>query len=133
MGVDIYAVRAELDADPDSRGYASMSVVEVVEDMYIERIDRNRSSMRATEIYNAVEETEWNALSDAQKTRVKDIISMGEVNPFGREADVMIAVFGGGSDTITTLAATRKETISLVVDKGWQGLSTRHILAARAL
>ena len=105
-------IKDEIDNDPLTRGYAGMTDEEVADDMNTEYRSRNLTSMTSTQVFNAVNVAEFQALADGQQNTVMQIMGFGEINPFGREADVFIAIFGAGSDTIAALAAARVVPIS---------------------
>lgn len=109
---DYLALQQELINDPLGRGYSTMSDLEAANDLNTLYRTRNRETMEASEVYNAVDEAEFVALTADQKQEVWDIVHMGTVNPFGLEADRFLSIFGGGSNTITTLAELRVENVS---------------------
>ena len=121
----------ELTNDPLNRGYAEMNDEEVA--ININFLDRtfNRPSMTSSEVLNAIDITEWSALTDAGQQQIWDVIHMGNINPFGVEATIFIAVFGNGSDTIAALATIRKENVSRATELGHSFVYPGHIQNAR--
>ena len=89
-----------------------MTDQQVANDLNTPYRSRGRESMSASEVYNAVDQTEWAGLSSDQQAEIWNILALGEVNPFGREATRFTAIFGGGSVTITALKAARVEAIT---------------------
>ena len=73
---------------------------------------RDRTSLSASQVYNAIDQANWAALSPAAQQEIWDILHLGNVNPFGREAARFTSIFGAGSDTITALKAARVESIT---------------------
>ena len=110
--MDIAALSAELTADTLTRGYAGMSDVEAAADLNTEYRSQDKSSLTSSEVFNAIVIADYNALDAADQEKIKTVLSLGIVNPFGKEATVFTNVFGGGSDTITALAAIRIKAIS---------------------
>ena len=110
MATDIDALRDELINDR----YSTMSDEEAADDLnsLTTGRTRNRTSMTSSEVFNAIVVSELIALTDGDRATVMAIMGFGSINPFGREADVFINIFGGGSDTITALAAARVVAIS---------------------
>lgn len=109
-------LRTELAGDPLGRGYSGMSDQEATDDLNSiypapDTRTRNRTSMTASEVYNAVDQGEWAGLSTSQQDEIWNILHMGEVNPFGREAARFQAIFGAGA-TLTALKAARIESIT---------------------
>lgn len=128
---DIVVLADEIAADPLERGYATMTDMEVAVDMDIQYRQRDRVSMTASEVFQAIDLSELSALSDATYRKVLDILHMGVLKPFGKEADLFGSIFGAGSATITTLAALRKVAISRGVEIGWGRVKEGHIQMAR--
>ena len=109
----------ELTNDPLSRGYAGMTNEEVVNSLrnVFDR-SRIRARMDSSEVFQAVDITEFNTLTDTQQRNVMAILSFGSVNPDGREKDYFVNVFGAGSDTITALNTARVESINRATELG---------------
>ncbi len=111
-------LRDELLTDPLSRGYSTMTDQEAADDLNTAYRTRDRTSMSASEVYNAVDQTNWVALTAVDQAEIWNILHLGEVNPFGREASRFVAIFGGGSVTITALQAARVESITRAQELG---------------
>lgn len=126
-------LKNEITTDPLGRGYSGMTDLEIAADLKVVYRQRNREFMTGSEILNALDGPEYQALTDGQKDRVWQILHLGEVNPFGREADLMVTIFGAGSTTITTLAEARKEDISREAELGLPTIYARDVEAARAV
>ena len=130
--MDIAKLKAEITDDPLGRGYSEMTDAEIATSLNTEDRPDNKKTMTSSEVLNAVDITEWNALTDAQRQIIWDVLHIGEINPFGVEATIFIAVFGGGSDTITALAVARITYISRASELG-QGITyLAHVTQARA-
>ena len=131
----------EVTNDPLGRGYNGpgsenlgpdpMTDQELVDSLNAVNRSRDRTSMTASEVLNAVDKTEWVALIDAERQQIWDILHMGEVNPFGIEADLFQDIFGG-STTITALQAIRVEAISRAQELG-VGVVTLKILKLESI
>ena len=104
--------------DPLGRGYSSMSDLEIANDMNTEYRDLNLYLLTASQVFNAIDKSEYDALSEGDKDMVWRILHMGEVNPFGLEADIFLEIFGGASQTITDLKIIRKATQSRASEIG---------------
>jgi len=116
--MDYAVLNNELTVDPLSRGYSGMTDAEAATDLNTEYRDRNVTSMSATDIFQNVDETEYAALTDAQRQAFWGMMGMGTLNPWGQEAAIFTDLFGGISATITALAAARVETVSRAVELG---------------
>ncbi len=110
--MDIDILKTEIDTDPLVRGYDGMTDAEVVTSMNTVDRTTNKESLTGSEVMNAIDKAEFTALSATNKAMVWNIVHIGIVNPFGIEADLMIDLFGGGSTTITTLAALRLNNVT---------------------
>ncbi len=106
------ALAAELTNDPETRGYAGMTDVEAAADLNTEYCTRNKTSLTGSQVLNAIDKAEFNSKTADQKQFVWNIVHLGEVNPFGIEADLMVDIFGGSSTTIEQLQVLRIESIS---------------------
>ena len=130
--MDYVALKAELTTDPLTRGYSEMSDVEAATDLNTVYREKNRTSMSGSEVLNAVDTTQWNGLTDAQRQTVWNVIHLGTVNPFGVEATLLIGVFGAGTATITALAAARLDSMSRAAELGLGSVFAGHVHDARA-
>lgn len=108
----------ELTNDPLVRGYSGMTDQEAADDFNTAYRSRNRATMTASEVANAIDSTEFTALSAGDTQEIWNWLHLGELNPFGIEATRFIAIFGGGSATITSLQADRVESISRAQELG---------------
>ena len=124
-------LKTELTDDSLGRGYSGMNDVAAAADLNTVYRTSNKSSLTGSEVINAVDKTEFNALTDIQKQMVWDIVHLGTVNPFGLEADLMTDIFGGGSTTISALVALRINNISRAVELGAGSVKAGHVQEAR--
>lgn len=129
--VDLDGLIAELTDDPLTRGYSGMSNAEVVTSLYAENRTVERASLSSAEVYNSLDPTEFQALSDAQKGYVRDILGLGseiDVRAGTNARTVLLALFDAQSTTRSNLVTTLSETVSRAVelglgpvDEGWVG------------
>ena len=123
---------AELTDDPLERGYAGMTNREAADRLNVIDRTKNRESMSGSEILNAIDDTEWLALSESARQVVWDICHLGSVNPFGHEARLMQQVFSEpNSPTIAALGTARKEKISRANELGLDVVTDGHVHSAR--
>ena len=130
MSIDVLA--AELSDDPLTRGYSGMNDAEAAADLNTAYRTRGRATMTGSEIMNEIDKSEWDALLPTAQQTVWNILHLGEVNPFGVEATLMVDVFGGGSDTITALAQARMESITRAEELGLTRIRPGTVAEARA-
>ena len=117
------AIADEINADPLARGYAAMSDQEVADSM--NAVDRVRTLERLDQasVYNNIDVGEYTGLSNANKTEVWNIVQVGGaeglwVRPGDTARTRLIAIFGGGSATITALGALLDQPISRAEEIG---------------
>jgi hypothetical protein len=125
-------LRDELLTDSLGRGYAGMTDLQAADDLNLLNRSRNKVTMEAHEVFNSIDQTEFNALTEADKLRIFDVLHMGAVNPFGLEAAIFVDVFGGGSTTITALQAARVENISRATELGLANVREGTVNSARS-
>lgn len=94
---------------------------------------RDKASLTGSEVLNAVDAAQWALLNAADKQQVWDIVHLGNINPFGVEATMMIDIFGGGTATIVALAAARVEAVSRAMELGLGFVYEGHVQQARAM
>ena len=85
--------------------------------------DNPRTSMSAGEIFEQIDSGEFAALSPGSTTRVDRVLGLGAeiiVGPGNAHQAVseLVATFGGGSNTLTALAALRDQKFSRVQEIG---------------
>ncbi len=128
MNIDV--LKTEITGDPLARGYAGMTDEEVAIDINIVYRTSNKATMSGTEVMNAINKAEFNALPATDKQMVWDILHLGSINPFGLEADLFSDIFGI-STTITTLQTLRKNDISRGVELGIGNVRVGNVEEAR--
>lgn len=129
--MDIDALKTELLAGhPGTGAYDADDAVAATQLNAVNRT-RNKPTMTGSEVMNAIVKAEFTALSAADKQMVWDIVHLGEINPFGIEADLFVDIFGGGSATITDLQTARKYDVSRGVELGLGQVKTGHVETAR--
>lgn len=130
--MNIAALSAELTSDTLARGYAGMNDEAVAIDLNTVYRETNKSSMSGSEVANAMNKAEFDALSDTDKRTIWDVLHLGSINPFGIEADIFTSVFGNESATIVALAAARKNDVSRATELGLGVVGSGHVGIARA-
>ena len=123
----------ELTIDSDGRGYSGMTEHEAAADMNLVRVDQNKVTMTASEIYNLIDDAEMSLLSAEDQVEVWRILGLVNLNPFGKEATKFNSIFGAGSNTIIALQAARLFQISKGQEIGWGKVKPGHIQQARSV
>jgi hypothetical protein len=128
--MDIDALKAELLGDhPGTGPYDADDTVAAGQLNEVNR-SRNKDSLTGSQVLNAIDHAEFLGKSAEQQQRIWDILHLGELNPFGREADLMTSIFGA-SATITALQALRVEAVSRAVEIGLGVVKVGHVQEAR--
>ena len=111
--------------------YLGMTDEEAAVDLNTLRIFRNRTSMTGLEVAYEIDEAEYAALTNSQKSQVLTLTLSESLDPFGLAAHVIKDIFPA-STTLTNLAAARIEQISRAVELGIRSpIHRNHIHAAR--
>ncbi len=131
--MDLAALKAELLAGhPDTGAYSADNEVAAAQ-LNTENRQINRVRMTATEVINAIDKTEFNGLLAADKQTIWNVLHIGDINPFGIEADLFVDAFGGGSTTVSTLLTLRRKTASRAVELGLGRVGAGDVEDARNL
>lgn len=125
-------LKTEITVDELGRGYSSMTDQQVADDLNTAYRTRDHTNLTASEVYNAIVQAEVDSKTADEKAEVDRILSLGEVNPFGREATQFTAIFGAGSATLTALKAARVEAITRATELELGFVRAGHVEFARA-
>ena len=116
--MDIEKLKTELaGVHPDTGAYDADDQLAADELNAVNRV-LNKSSLTASEVFNAFVKADYEGLAAADQDRIWNILSMGILNPFGLEADVIADIFGNPSTTLTSLKAIRITNVSRAVEIG---------------
>ena len=126
-------LKNEITTDPLTRGYSGMTDQEIADDVNTEYRSMQLQSMTASEILNNTDKAEYDALIAASKDIYWNLLHMGELNPWGIEADIMVDLFGGGSTTISNLQASRSQPQSRTRELGLPVMCSGFVKDAKAL
>lgn len=129
---DSNALRNEIVNDPLGRGYSGMTDEQVLTSLTTADRPKNKERMTGEEISEAIVKSEYDALSDAAKDRVIAYVNLRSIDPFGFAQTVFLDIFGGGSQTITNLAAVRVDQVTRASQIGWNSINIGDVKAARA-
>ena len=118
--MDYAALRTLIETNPDHATTSDEDMAIWVND---EVVNVDKTSLSNEEILAVIlaNRAEFAALSDTDKQIVRDILYVGDSVPTasGEPArDTLVAIFGGGSATITSLAAAITQTVSRAVAAG---------------
>lgn len=132
--MDYLALWTEISTDPLGRGYATMTDSEICTDLRVIYRTRARDTLSSAEIYEAIAVAEFQAKTDDQKVYVRDILGLGSdvrVGPDSKARQVVLSIFGPGSETIAALAVVLQEDISRADELGFGRVYIQDIETAR--
>jgi hypothetical protein len=109
----------EIAGDPLGRGYSGMTDAQLLDSLNTANRNRDRTEMTGREVKAQVNVTEYNALTDAKKQQMIELLKQEDLNLFGLDKNILADIFGGGSTTGINLATARVESISRGVEIGW--------------
>lgn len=107
------ALKTEITTDPLTRGYSGMTDAQIAADLNTVYRTRNRDYVFGWEIFNATNDTEYSALTDAQKSAWDALCAIEQIDTGNGVAKAREAeLFGAGTTTRSNLQALRTENIS---------------------
>lgn len=112
--MDLAVLKAELDVDPKNRGYSGMTDAAAAADLNTAYCSRQRPTIIAAELFEAIDRSEFALLDAAKQGRIDRVLSLGEGirTQDSKARDEIVDVFGGESQTIQNLVALITESIS---------------------
>jgi hypothetical protein len=130
-------LKEELDNDPLVRGYSVMTDQEAADDLNTVYRTRARNTMLHSELADNIDQGEYGALATDEKNQVHQILQLGgaevTVGPGSFVRDRFIAIFGGGSTTVSNLGSAAIEDISRANELGLSFVTGAAVQRARAL
>lgn len=127
-------LQVEISTDPLARGYAGMTDQQVADSLMalFDRVPLGNPTFAASEVMQRIVKAEFTALPATMQRLVWDTLHLGQINPWGIEADLFVDAFGGGSVTISTLVAWRNtKRISRAAELGLGRVLVAHVTEAR--
>ena len=130
--MDLAKLKAEITNDPQALGYLGKTDEQVCNLLNAETRSRHIELLSPSRILNSLVYSEFTTKTAAQQQLIWNVLHLGDINPWGVEATIFIAVFGAGSATIAALAAMRVEAISRSTELGIGRVEPGEIVEARA-
>ena len=128
----IQAIKDELTNDPLTRGYLTMTDAEVKTSLNTV-IDRPIQFLSGSAIFNATDDTEYAALTAAQKSSWDALCAIDTIDTSSGVAKAREAeLFGAGTATRTALLALKNNQVSRAQELGLGNVRLFQIAAARA-
>ena len=104
----------ELANDPLTRVYSGMTAKEAADSLNADNRTRPRDSITGAQLYEAVDDGEFGALSAENQQRIRDIWSLGQIDvrPGTKARSVVLSLFGAGTTTRSNLTAAAGQAVS---------------------
>lgn len=126
-------LRAFLDANAGT--YGALDDQTAAETMNALTETRVKSSLSGSDVFSATVASEFDALTDAQRSEWLSLCSIENLNPADNTParDTTVRIFGGGSATVTALQALRTESVSPAQFEGLPKVRADYVRIARSL
>lgn len=125
-------LKTELSTDPLARGYSTMSDAEAATDLNTVYRTKARDYVAGWEIFNATDDTEYAALTDAQKSSWDALCGIESIDTTSGIAKAREAeLFGAGTTTRDNLISLKSSAVSRAVELGLGIVKTGHVEEAR--
>jgi hypothetical protein len=131
--MDYAALKVELDTDPLGRGYAGMGDEEAANSLNANGRNVDRTEVTGGEIAASAVRAELAALTAAEQTYVRTLMSAGTIPLTANFKTEMAAIFPPGSETRTNLIALLKRPGSRGEELGFGRVTPSDVAIARAL
>ena len=129
----IAALAAELTAGHPDTGAYSLDDETAHAELHAVNRTKNKDSLSGDAMFAATDATDWIGLTDHQQQLWVSFTSKDSIDPFAAANVAFVtAIFGGGSATLTALAALRKDDVSRVVELDLGDVSPGQVTEARA-
>lgn len=126
----------EINTDPLGRGYSGMTDEEVTADLNTVYRTITIGLLDGAEVYEAIDVTEYQALTSENKAEVWNIVHLGPSIAVGvgtKARSRFISLFGGGSTTMGNLLARVTKNVSRAEELGLGRVVLEgHVTKARA-
>ena len=127
--MDYKVLKNEILNDPLVRGYGGMTNAQILTSLVAVNRSRQLESVNSAFIYERLDQTEVQSLDAAATARLDRILGLGNnILVQGAAKTELIAIFGGGSNTIAALAADIVVAISRFEEIGLSGGLSEQII-----
>lgn len=122
----------EITNDPLVRGYSGMTDAELADSLNTENRSVTKQFLTGSEIFNATDDVEYAALTDAQKSSWDALCAIGSIDTNSGVAKAREAeLFGVSTTTRANLLAVRTQTVSRAVELGLGSVDEGDVKKAR--
>jgi hypothetical protein len=115
MSSNLIDLKNELINDPLGRGYVAMTDAQAVTSLLTKNRPKDKLTMTASQIFEAIDLTEYTALSAADKGRVDVVLGLGDnifIGPSSKARSFLAGAFSANTATRTALLNSAVELIS---------------------
>lgn len=130
--MNLAALKAELTTGHPETGAYSGNATAAAGELNALNRTTPRVAVTGSDVLNAIDKAEFLAKTAEDRQLVWNVLHLGEINPWGVEADLLVGIFGAGSATITALVEIRLEDISRAEELGFGEVAPGHVQRARA-
>lgn len=132
------ALKDELTNDPDTKGYDTMTMDQKIASLNTQDIPQNVSNVSGSQIYDAIDQAEFETLIDNDRVKVDRITSIeGTVSilPGSRARVALTNVFnqGGTPISLAALGAMQTRNVSWGANNGYGKIGVGYIQNAESL
>lgn len=130
--MDYILLKSELISDPLVRGYSSMTDAQAAGDLNSKYRTVPVRVLASHEIFEAIVPSEYDALANTAKDKLKAMLAMGTIDPYGANtSSTFSALFAAGTQTRANLLALRTTAISRAEELGLGVVAPGHVYKAR--
>ena len=129
-------LKDELDTDPLTRGYAGMTDAEVRDSINAADRTVDRETMSGSEIFEAIDVTEWSGRTADQKDDIKFVVSLGDqiqIASGTKARDMLQNALSGATNSIANLGSISTKAVSRAEELGLGFVKIGDVQKARAL
>jgi hypothetical protein len=131
--MDYVALKAELDAGHPGTGAYNVDDTLAAAELNTVNRTTNKTIVTGDELFTSTDGTEFGALTDHKRSLWVSFCSK-DIDPFASANVTFVTwVFGGGSNTVSTLATVRINDVSRAVELSLGTVDAGHIQYARTL
>ena len=135
--VDLAALKVELDTDPKTLGLPALDnrlAADKLNKIGASSEELGNDVLESYQVVDAIDPTEWAAISAQEKERLLFIISAGKINPKNINVkQAFMAMFGAGTTTRASLSALWKKDVSRAQILFGQNVTAFQVRDARSL
>lgn len=133
--VDYAALKTELETDPLVRGYSGMTDQQIADDMNTVYRTGTVTELSASQLFEAIEDSDWDTRTADQREKIKTILSLGDniqIAPGTKARAMMASALTGATASLANLGSLESPPISRAVEVFGAAVDVAAIESARA-